>query len=178
MISIFSQNGYGMKAIPLFEQMLHEGTKPSYVSLVCVLSAWNHTWLVEEGKLYFDHISRDYWITPRVEHYSCMIDLLGRAGKLIDGEDFIDSMSFKPGIMAWQTLLGACKSYGNIDSTIHTAEHLLSLDPEDVATYVLLSNLAMIMKESYQVTQHVNDLTIWRHVPSYTFQLLVIFNWG
>ncbi|XP_057831594.2 putative pentatricopeptide repeat-containing protein At2g01510 [Cryptomeria japonica] len=141
MISAFAQNGYGMKAIQLFEQMLHGGTKPDYVSLVCVLAACSHTGLVEEGKLYFDRISRDYCITPRVEHYSCMIDLLGRAGKLDEAENLMNNMPFKPDAKMWMSLLGSCRTYGNVKLGEHAAKCLFELEPQVAAPYVVMSNI-------------------------------------
>ncbi|XP_059074052.1 pentatricopeptide repeat-containing protein At2g33680-like [Cryptomeria japonica] len=141
MILACAQHGQCKGAIKLFEQIQTSQVKADGITFLGVLHACCHKGFVAEGRHYFHLMSRDRGIIPREEHYACMVDLLGRAGQLIEAEDFINSMPFKPGIMVWQTLLGACTSCGNMELGIRTAEHLLSLDPQDSATYVLLSNI-------------------------------------
>eukprot|EP01018_Ginkgo_biloba_P007201 Gb_03579 [translate_table: standard] len=141
MIAGCAQHGCGEEALQLFEQMQQAGMKPDHVSFVGVLSACSHVGLVNEGRWYFDSMSRDYGIVPRVEHYACMVDLLGRAGCLGEAEAFINEIPFEPGALVWGTLLGACRVHGNMELGKQAAERLLELDPQNSATYVLLSNI-------------------------------------
>eukprot|EP01018_Ginkgo_biloba_P016130 Gb_14867 [translate_table: standard] len=141
MIAGCAQHGHGKKALQLFEQMQRAGMKPNDITFVCVLSACSHVGLVREAHRYFDSMNRDHGVMPRVEHYACMVDVLGRAGHLDDAEDFINKMPFEPNALIWRTLLGACRIHGNMQLGKHVAERLLELEPQDSATYVLLSNI-------------------------------------
>eukprot|EP01018_Ginkgo_biloba_P000442 Gb_36920 [translate_table: standard] len=141
MISGYAMHGCGKEAVELFEQMQHSGIKPNHVTLVSVLSACCHAGLVDEGQKYFDCMMKHYQITPTMEHYSCMVDLLGRAGHLDEAQDFINKMPIKPDATVWGCLLGACRIHNNIELGECMAEHLFELDPENAAPYVLLSNI-------------------------------------
>eukprot|EP01018_Ginkgo_biloba_P019327 Gb_27416 [translate_table: standard] len=141
MITGSAMHGFGMEALQLFERMQQSGSSPDHVTFVGVLSACCHAGLVHEGWQFFDQMSRYYHITPTVEHYCCMVDLLGRAGYLVEAQDFINKMPIKPNAVVWGSLLGACRIYNNIEIAEHVAERLFQLDPENAALYVLLSNI-------------------------------------
>eukprot|EP01018_Ginkgo_biloba_P002727 Gb_38068 [translate_table: standard] len=141
MIAGYAMHGYGKEALKLFEQMQHSGMNPDHVTFVCVLSACCHAGLVDEGQHHFDRMSRHYQITPTIQHYGCMVDLLGRAGRLDEAHDFINKMPIKPDASVWRCLLGACRIHNNIELGESVAERLLELDPQNAAPYVLLSNI-------------------------------------
>eukprot|EP01018_Ginkgo_biloba_P025618 Gb_32099 [translate_table: standard] len=141
MISAYAQNGHSKEALQLFEHMLQAGTKPDYVSLICVLAACSHGGLVEKGYGYFHGMHQYHGITPRAEHYSCMIDLLARAGRLDEAEDIINNMPFEPDAIMWMALLGACRIHRNVELGKRAAESLFELEPQDAAPYVLMSNI-------------------------------------
>eukprot|EP01018_Ginkgo_biloba_P001961 Gb_38292 [translate_table: standard] len=141
MITGYAQHGLGKQAIELFEQMQQAGIKPSHITFIGVLFACSHVGLVAEGFHYFDIMSQDYGITPSVEHYTCMVDLLGRAGHLLEAESFIYKMPFEPGAVVWRALLGACRVHGNMELGKRAAEYSIKLEPQEAATYVLLSNI-------------------------------------
>eukprot|EP01018_Ginkgo_biloba_P038447 Gb_32439 [translate_table: standard] len=141
MIGGYAQNGCGKQALELYEMMLGKIMKPNYVTFVGVLSACSHAGLVDEGRHYFNSMSRDHCITPRAEHYGCMIDLLGRAGCLDEAEDLINNMPFKPNAIVWGALLGACRIHGKSELGKLAAECLFELEPNNASTYVLLSNM-------------------------------------
>eukprot|EP01018_Ginkgo_biloba_P002503 Gb_20572 [translate_table: standard] len=141
MIAGYAMHGYGKEALKLFQQMQHSGIKPDHVTLVCVLSACCHTGLVDEGLQYFSCMSQYYQISPAMEHYVCVVDLLGRAGRLDEAHDFINKMPIKPDATVWRCLLGACRIHTNIELGELVAERLLKLDPKNAAPYVLLSNI-------------------------------------
>eukprot|EP01018_Ginkgo_biloba_P014275 Gb_03221 [translate_table: standard] len=141
MIGGYAMHGCGEEALKLFEQMQHAGTKPDHITLVCVLSACCHAGLVDEGQQYFDSMSQNYHITPAMEHYGCIVDLLGRAGHLDEAQHFINKMPIKPDATVWGCLLGACRVHNNIELGEHVAERLFELDPKNAKPYVLLSNI-------------------------------------
>eukprot|EP01018_Ginkgo_biloba_P031948 Gb_02723 [translate_table: standard] len=140
MIVGYAMHGCGEEALQLFEQMQHSGIRPDHVTFLGVLSACCHAGLVDEGWQYFNCMTK-YRITPAMEHYSCMVDLLGRAGNLYEAQDFINKMPIKPLATVWGSLLGACRIYTNIDLAEHAAERLFELNPENTTPYVLLSNI-------------------------------------
>eukprot|EP01018_Ginkgo_biloba_P026026 Gb_12004 [translate_table: standard] len=141
MIAGYAMHGCGKEALKLFEQMQHFGIRPNHVTLVSVLSACCHVGLVEEGRQHFECMSQNYRVTPAMEHYVCMVDLLGRAGRLDEAQDFINKMPIKPDATVWICLLGACRIHANIELGECVAKHLFELEPKNAAPYVLLSNI-------------------------------------
>jgi len=141
MIGGYAMHGCGKEALTLFEQMIHSGIKPNHVSFVSVLSACNHAGLVEEGYQYFTCMSECYDITPTMQHYICMVDLLCRAGRLDEAHEFINKMPITPDAVVLICLLGACRIHNNIELGQCVAERLFELDPENSAPYVLISNI-------------------------------------
>eukprot|EP01018_Ginkgo_biloba_P022393 Gb_37554 [translate_table: standard] len=141
MIAGYAMHGHGEDALTLFHQMQQASMKPDYITFIAVLSACNHAGLVDEGWQYFDCMNRDYKMQPSLEHYACMVDLLGRAGRLDDAHDFIKNMPVKPNVSVWGALLGACRTHSNIELGEHVAKHLFELEPENTGNYVLLSNI-------------------------------------
>eukprot|EP01018_Ginkgo_biloba_P001174 Gb_31190 [translate_table: standard] len=141
MIAGYALHGHGKEALKLFEQMQHSGTNPDHVTFIGVLSACCHAGLVDEGWQYFHSMSQYYHITPTMEHYGCMVDLLGRAGRLDEAQKFIEKMPIKADATVWGCLLGAFRVNDNIELAEYVAEHLLELDPKNATPYVLLSNI-------------------------------------
>ncbi|XP_072955628.1 pentatricopeptide repeat-containing protein At3g26782, mitochondrial-like [Typha angustifolia] len=141
MITGYAQNGDGKKAIDIFEGMLDKGIKPDYISYVAVLSGCSHSGLVQEGKFYFDSMTRVHNISPGLEHFSCMVDLLSRAGFLEEAKNLIHNMPIQPSAEVWGALLGACKTYGNAELAEIAAKHLFELDSQDSGSYMLLSKI-------------------------------------
>eukprot|EP01018_Ginkgo_biloba_P034137 Gb_28030 [translate_table: standard] len=141
MIAGYGMHGHGGDALKIFIQMQQTGMKPNDVTFICVLSACSHAGLTDEGWQYFDCMTQVYCITPRLEHYACMVDLFGRAGFLDEAEDFIKKMPLKPNAGVWGALLGACRIHCNIGLGERVAEHIFDLEPENPGYYVLLSNV-------------------------------------
>ncbi|XP_077238745.1 pentatricopeptide (PPR) repeat protein [Tasmannia lanceolata] len=141
MISAYGFHGCGLEAIELFEQMEREGMEPNDVTLLGLLHACSHSGLKEQGNIFFGLMIDKYGVKPRLEHYTCMVDLLGRSGCLDEAEELIRSMPVKPDAVIWKTLLSACKIHRNTEMARRIANDVLKLDPEDSAPYVLLSNI-------------------------------------
>ncbi|CAK7341393.1 unnamed protein product [Dovyalis caffra] len=141
MITGYSQHGCGNEAVDLFEQMKQVGEMPNHITFVGVLSACSHVGLVNEGLGYFESMSKEHGLVPKPEHYACVVDLLSRAGFLIRARKFVEEMPIEPDAMIWRTLLSACTFHKNVEVGEFAARHLMELEPEDSATYVLLSNM-------------------------------------
>eukprot|EP00253_Pinus_taeda_P001147 PITA_01147 len=138
MISGYAMHGYAKEALALFEEMQQSHIIPDHFTLISVLSACCHAGLVEKGRQYFDDLGQRYHITPTMEHYGCMVDLLGRAGYLDEAHDLIKRMPIKPNATVWGCLLSACRVHTNIELGEYAAEHIIELDPNDAAPYIVL----------------------------------------
>ncbi|XP_068657660.1 pentatricopeptide repeat-containing protein At4g20770 [Aristolochia californica] len=141
MIHGYAQNGCGQKAINLFEEMLKTEEKPDSVTFISVLTACSHAGLTDTAIKLFDLMKEEYSIEPLADHYTCIIDALGRANRLEEAETLIENMPCKHDPIVWEVLLGACKVHFNVDLAKKAAEKLFQLDPQNSAPYVLLSNL-------------------------------------
>ncbi|KAL1321938.1 hypothetical protein HN51_066839 [Arachis hypogaea] len=143
MISGYARHGHGQKALKLFTEMKQQGQLPDHVTFVGVLSACSHVGLVDEGLEHFKSMNEVYGLAPRIEHFSCMADLLGRAGDVNRLDDFIKTMPMDPNVLIWRTVLGACcRTNGrNTELGRKAAKMLIQLEPQNAVNYVLLSNM-------------------------------------
>lgn len=141
MIDGYGTHGLGKAAVNLFDEMLNGGVKPNEISFLCIISACSHSGLVEEGRKYFSIMKDDFDLEPSMDHYGAMVDLLGRAGKLNEAWDFIQTMPVKPAINVYGAMLGACKIHKNVDIGEKAALKLFELDPEEGGYHVLLANI-------------------------------------
>ncbi|KAL6217319.1 hypothetical protein ACLB2K_010536 [Fragaria x ananassa] len=157
MIAGYAAHGHAVQALTLFDQMKSTDMKPDHITFLAVLSACSHGGLVSEGREHFKSMIRDYGIEPKVETYSCMIDLLGRIGLLEEAYELINRMPMEPNVSAWGALLNSCKIHGNVELAKLSAQKLLDLDPEDSGAYVLLANLCGI-KQRWVDVRNVRSL--------------------
>ncbi|KAI9090633.1 hypothetical protein K1719_028486 [Acacia pycnantha] len=141
MIGGYGIHGHGEIALNLFDEMVKCGIRPDGTAFVSVLSACSHAGLTDEGLKYFDEMETKYGLKPGPEHYSCLVDLLGRAGRLKEAMDLINSMKVKPDGAVWGALLGACKIHKNVELAELAFERVMELEPANIGYYVLLSNL-------------------------------------
>ncbi|KAJ6431984.1 hypothetical protein OIU84_019284 [Salix udensis] len=141
LVSGYAQFGKATETIDLFERMLVQGLKPDAVTFIAVLSACSRAGMVERGQQYFESMLKDHGILPFSDHFTCMIDLFGRAGRLEEAKNFIITMPFSPDSIGWATLLSSCRLYGNEEIGKWAAESLLELDPQNPAGYILLSSI-------------------------------------
>ncbi|KAF8377216.1 hypothetical protein HHK36_030590 [Tetracentron sinense] len=136
-----AMHGRAKDALDHFQKMERAGVMPSDVTYIGLLNACSHAGFVVEGRFYFDHMVRVVGLKPRIEHYGCMVDLLGRVGLLEEAEVLILNMPIKPDDVIWKALLSACKMHGNIEMGKRTAKRLMELAPRDSGCYVALSNI-------------------------------------
>ncbi|XP_008785475.1 putative pentatricopeptide repeat-containing protein At3g15930 [Phoenix dactylifera] len=134
-------NGREEEALDLFSKMLGTSVRPDEITYIGVLSACTHAGLVDEGREFFSSMITEHGIMPNVAHYGCLVDLLARAGQLEEALETINNMPMKPNSTVWGALLGACRIHRDVEMAELAAEHLLELDPENNAAYVLLSNI-------------------------------------
>ncbi|KAA8540580.1 hypothetical protein F0562_024501 [Nyssa sinensis] len=141
LIAGYGKHGYGHKAISLYKKMEYEGLKPNDVTFLSLLFACSHTGLTGEGWECFNNMVGKYNILPRAEHYSCMVDLFARAGRLEEAYDLICKMNVKPNASLWGAILGACSIYDNMSLGEVAARHLFNMAPDNSVNYVVLSSI-------------------------------------
>ncbi|KAG0480197.1 hypothetical protein HPP92_011055 [Vanilla planifolia] len=140
MINGLAMHGMGLAALELFDQMV-EVEKPDGITFVGLLNACAHMGLVERGLACFRSMKQCYFILPCIEHYGCMVDLLGRAGLLDEAISFVKVMPMEPDDVIWSALLGGCRVQHHICLAEAAMARLVRLVPEDAANYVVLSNI-------------------------------------
>lgn len=141
MISSYAIHGFGSKSLKTFREMVQLGVSPTPISFISVLGACSHSGLVDEGKLLFESMVKEHGIHPSVEHYACMVDLLGRANRLDEAAKIIADMRDEPGPMVWGSLLGSCRIHCNVKLAEWASSKLFELEPTNAGNYVLLADI-------------------------------------
>ncbi|CAN0924592.1 Pentatricopeptide repeat-containing protein At3g02330, mitochondrial [Linum grandiflorum] len=138
----YSQHGHGEKALEIFEMRRPENVNPNHATFLSVLRACAHKeGLIDKGLLYFDIMKTEYRLDPELEHYSCIVDLLGRLGRTGDALNVIEEMPFEADAVIWRTLLSICKLQGEVEIAEKAATSILQLEPDDSSAYILLCNI-------------------------------------
>lgn len=140
MIMAFGMHGDGVKALELFQLMGKEGLSADSVSYLAAMCACNHGGMVDEGLKLFESMG-EYGVDKTVKHYGTVVDLLGRAGRLEEACKIIESMPAFQDIVLWQTLLGASKTYGNVEMAENASRKLVEMGSNNCGEFVLLSNV-------------------------------------
>lgn len=141
MISAFAMHGDASNALRFFHQMEDENIEPNGITFVGVLYACSHAGLVEEGRKIFYSMINEHNITPKHEHYGCMVDLFGRANLLREALELVEAMPLAPNVIIWGSLMAACRVHGEIELGEFAAKRLLELDPDHDGAHVFLSNI-------------------------------------
>ncbi len=145
MILAYGQHGSGKEALKLLEKIQHEGLFPDKTTVTCVSNAYSHSGFVQEAFDIFYNLENRFNIKSGIFHYTCILDVLGRAGRLQDAENFIadymKKQQIEPNVITWMTLLGACRTYKDVERAERIAQNIMELDPRNASVYVLLSNI-------------------------------------
>ncbi|MCL7025173.1 hypothetical protein MKW94_008863 [Papaver nudicaule] len=141
MLSCYGRNGQFKNVIRVYELMLTNEVTPDAVVFVAVISACRHTGNVNLGLKYFESMVHDFGLQPDYEHYSCVVDLLCKAGELEKAWKLVSVNNSRANVSVWGALLSACVDYGNVEMGKLAANRALELDSKNVGIYVLLSNL-------------------------------------
>ncbi|KAK3225042.1 hypothetical protein Dsin_004904 [Dipteronia sinensis] len=154
-------HGHTYEMFDLFEEMKEAGKKPDGITFTSLLSACSHAGMVQMGWKYFKSMVEDYKLEPQVEHYTCMVDLLGRAGHLNEAYDLIMAMPCVPDDRIWGSLLGSCRNHGNEKLAELVANHIFKLDPTSIGYRVLLANMFEDfgrLNELFRVRSEIKDM--------------------
>ncbi|KAI5077830.1 hypothetical protein GOP47_0007654 [Adiantum capillus-veneris] len=136
-----ASEGNSAKSLHLFENFILGGRKPDEILLASVLSACCYSGHLAMGLEYFSLMDKDFGLTPNLKHFGILIDLLGRAGDLRRTENMLKNMPMKADLAIWVSVLGACRTHGNVQLARHAFNHAISLQPERETSYVLISNI-------------------------------------
>lgn len=156
-MSGYAMHGKAKETIEIFDMMQRSGQKPDVISITCVLSACSQNGLTDEGWHYFNSMPKEHGIEPRLEHYACMVTLLGRAGKLEEAYSLIYEMPMEPDACIWGSLLSSCRVHNNIGLGEIAAEKLFVLEPRNPGNYVILSNI-YATKAMWSQVDRVRDM--------------------
>ncbi|KAB2097586.1 hypothetical protein ERO13_A01G170800v2 [Gossypium hirsutum] len=140
-IMAYAIHGFGRISIQLFHEMIEHGIKPNKSTFVSLLSSCSISGMVNEGWEYFNSMKSDYGIDPGIEHFGCMLDLIGRTGNLDLAKLFIEEMPLVPTARIWGSLLAASRKANDIELAEVAAKHALSLEHDNTGCYILLSNM-------------------------------------
>ncbi|KAK2453021.1 pentatricopeptide repeat-containing protein [Trifolium repens] len=136
-----AQHGCGVWALVLFKQMLMEGVESDEITLTGLLSACSRSGMLEKARCFFEYFGRKRSMKLTVEHYVCMVDVLGRCGEVKEAEALAMNMPVEANSMVWLVLLSACRLHSNLDVAERAAKRIFDMEPGCSAAYVLLSNL-------------------------------------
>ncbi|PHT54677.1 hypothetical protein CQW23_03163 [Capsicum baccatum] len=138
MLKAYAWHGKANEALGLFGKM---DVKPDAATFVALLSACSHAGMVEEGIQIFDAMFEKHGIVPQLDHYACIVDIVGRAGHIFQAEKIIKEMPMQPDYVVWSAFLGACRKHRESGLAQIAASWLKELDPKNSLGYVLMSNV-------------------------------------
>lgn len=169
-IACYGVHGHGEIAVSLFNQMVQSGVKPNEVTFTSVLHACSHAGLVDKGLNLFKFMLENHQMGPRPDHYTCIVDLLGRAGRLDEAYELIRTMPFKPNHAVWGALLGSCVIHENVELGEVAAKSLFELEPENTGNYVLMAKIYCAVgrwKDAENVRHMMNEIGL-RKAPAHS----------
>ncbi|VVB02145.1 unnamed protein product [Arabis nemorensis] len=141
MIAVYAHHGHGKEAIEMYDQMRKHGFKPNEVTYLNLLSACSHSGLVEKGMKFFEELVRDESLLLREDHYTCLVDLCGRAGRMKDVLKFINRDELRSSRSVYGALLSACNVHGDVSIAKEVVKKVLETGSDDAGTYVMMSNI-------------------------------------
>ena len=159
----YARHGLAIRALEEFDRMKRVGVTPDEVTFVNVLSACVHAGLVEEGEKHFIAMLAEYGIQAEMEHYTCMVDLYGRAGQFDKAEKLIKSMPFEPDVVLWGALLAACGLHSNLGLGEYAAERIRKLESNHPVSYSMLSKI-QCEKGTWSMVNELRDMMKERQV--------------
>lgn len=158
LIAGYARQGDGESVFRLLQQMINEGLAPDSVTFVSVLNVCSHLGLVDAAQGYFRSMCVDHNISPTIEHYTCMVDLFGRAGQVDKALDMVKSMPFQADSAVWSSLLSASLKWNNVELGRQAFEFAVSAHSSDAPSYVSMSNIY----SAAEMHKHANDIQALR----------------
>ncbi|KAK7386870.1 hypothetical protein VNO78_27214 [Psophocarpus tetragonolobus] len=161
MINAYARSGMGKEGIALLEAMIERGLKPDEITFLCALSCCNHTGLVEEGRIVFDSMKFLHGVNPDRRHFSCMVDLLCRAGLLHEAEELLLQGPGRGDCFMWSSLLRSCRIHKNEEVGTRAAQVLVELDPDDPAVW-LQASIFYAQMGKFDASRRIREVALAR----------------
>ncbi|EFJ26278.1 hypothetical protein SELMODRAFT_98472 [Selaginella moellendorffii] len=161
MTSVYAQQGHADQVLDLYLEMVLHGIRPNEITFTSILVGCSHAGLLARGVECFLEMQSEHEVVPIREHFLCMVDLLGRSGRLRDAEALVESMPYQPDSVAWLTVLGSCKTHSDADTAKRAARRVKELDPENTSLYSLLSSIftaAGLPQEALEVQLSMKEM--------------------
>lgn len=165
LIAGYADQGESDLVFKLLEWMMHDGFQPNSVTFSSVLTVCSHVGLVEKGQMYFDAMKTSYGVSPSLDHYTCLIDLLGRVGHIDKAIEIAKTMPYQADSAVWKSILGACRKWRKVELGRQAFEFAISLDRDDAAAYVLMSNIysaAQMLLEAKEIRSRRPKAFVWK----------------
>lgn len=165
MIAGYAEHGNWRLAGQCLEEMQRQGLKPDDRIYTILLAACSQAGQVEEGRKYFESMKEDHGIAPSIEHFNCMIDLLGRSGHLCEAVELLESMPIIPDIAGWMSLLTASRKFSNPEVGRHCFDQIVRLDPNVASGYVVMSDIytdACMLKDLHKIQELKKCANAWK----------------
>ncbi|KAK4278143.1 hypothetical protein QN277_016031 [Acacia crassicarpa] len=166
MLTGYAINGYIEEAMALFDEMISYGMKPDSITFIALLSGCSYSGLADKGQELFN-MMEDYEMKPSVEHYACLVDILGRAGRIEEALDLVRNMPMNPSGSIWGSLLNSCRLHRNVPLAEFVAERLFEIEPHNAGNYVMLSNI-YAKAEMWHGVKRVRDMMAMRGIKKET----------
>ncbi|MCE5166665.1 hypothetical protein HAX54_023714, partial [Datura stramonium] len=134
-------NGEPTKSLSIYYELLEVGGQPDRITLTALLLACSYGGFVDEGIAIFSSMEEKYGVRPGIEHYTCVVGMLTRAGKLKEAGDLLQNMPYEPNVEIWESILVLCDIYGDLKETERVAEKIMELAPESSLPYLVLAQV-------------------------------------
>ena len=141
LISGYAEAGDSEGVIKMLNKMRNEGMEPNWVTVLSVLTMFSHVGDVDMGRVWFEAMCTSYGNTLTLEHYSCMVDLLGRAGQVESAICLLGKLPYRADSVAWSTVLAACCVWGNFEAGRHAFDCVEELTENQDGMYITMSNI-------------------------------------
>ncbi|EFJ31294.1 hypothetical protein SELMODRAFT_88850 [Selaginella moellendorffii] len=141
MVTAYAQNGHPREALELFHSMVLHGERPDEMTFSSILLASSHNGMADRGWSYFASMVPDYCVRPGRDHFYCMVDAFGRAGRLAEAMELAERMPFEADVVVWRSLLGACRTSRDVETGALIAHKLFEADPGDSVAYTILAGM-------------------------------------
>ncbi|XP_022877837.1 pentatricopeptide repeat-containing protein At3g20730 [Olea europaea var. sylvestris] len=179
LITGYGKHGYGHQAVALYEKMEDEGLKPNDITFLSLLFACSHSGLIVRGWECFSNMVSKHNILPRAEHYSCLVDLFARTGRLEEAYDLVCKMNAKSNPSLWGTILGACSIHGNVILGEIAGKRLFNMEPENPVNHVVLSSIyaaAGLWDNAGKTRELMEEKSLLKNTGCSLFQSLITNN--
>jgi pentatricopeptide repeat protein len=141
MMAGYATQGDCESTLQLFHSMEACGFVPDEYSFLAILTSLYNAGMFLQIDVWLNRMKVDYGVEPTLEHYTCLVGGMARAGQLERAERIAMTMPFEPDAAVWRALLSGCADHGAVDKARVMARRLLELEPHDDSAFVIVANV-------------------------------------